>query len=212
MSEPAHVLVLAHQTAASRLLLEAVRDRARRSPATFHLVVPKRPHGIDKLVDTQHTGTDEAQWAYNPGAQLREILSRLFAARGWGRRQERLRLEEAWAAAVGAEHAPHTSVGNIRRGTLEVVVDNAVLLQELAHYHKRNNVESAVSMVKRKFGDHVRSRTDMSMKNEALCKLVAHNLCCVIMSQCELGIEAEFWPELPAAEADPNILPMVRPG
>ena len=33
---------------------------------------------------------------------LGEILSRLFTARGWGRRQDRLRLEEAWAAAVAA--------------------------------------------------------------------------------------------------------------
>ena len=28
---------------------------------------------------------------------LSEVLSRLFAARGWGRQQDRLRLERAWA-------------------------------------------------------------------------------------------------------------------
>lgn len=67
---------------------------------------------------------------------LGEILSRLFTARGWGRRQERLRLEEAWAEAVGPQHAPHTRVNGMRRGVLEVVVDNAVLMQELAHYEK----------------------------------------------------------------------------
>jgi predicted nucleic acid-binding Zn ribbon protein len=72
---------------------------------------------------------------------LGEILSRLFAARGWGRRQERLRLEEAWAEAVGPEAAKHTRVGSLRRGMLEVVVDNAVLLQELAHFHKRRLLE-----------------------------------------------------------------------
>jgi predicted nucleic acid-binding Zn ribbon protein len=70
-----------------------------------------------------------------------EILSRLFAARGWGRRQDRLRLEEAWQAAVGAEGAAHTRVGGLRRGVLEVYVDNAVLLQELAHFHKRRLLE-----------------------------------------------------------------------
>ena len=36
---------------------------------------------------------------------LGEILSRLFAARGWGRKQERLKLEQAWADAAGAEIA-----------------------------------------------------------------------------------------------------------
>jgi predicted nucleic acid-binding Zn ribbon protein len=66
-----------------------------------------------------------------------EILSRLFTARGWGRRQERLRLEEAWADAVGPEGIGHTRVGALRRGVLEVTVDGSALLQELASFHKR---------------------------------------------------------------------------
>jgi predicted nucleic acid-binding Zn ribbon protein len=70
-----------------------------------------------------------------------EILSRLFTARGWGRRQERLRLEQAWAEAVGPEGARQTQVAGLRRGVLEVVVGNAVLHQELAHYHKRRLLE-----------------------------------------------------------------------
>ena len=37
----------------------------------------------------------------------------------------------------------------------------------LRHYHKRSNVEWAVSMVKRKFGDSLRSKTDTAMVNEA---------------------------------------------
>jgi predicted nucleic acid-binding Zn ribbon protein len=71
-----------------------------------------------------------------------EIVSRLFAARGWGRRQDRLRLEEAWQAAAGPEAAAHTRVGGLRRGVLEVYVANAVLLQELAHFHKRRLLEA----------------------------------------------------------------------
>ena len=74
---------------------------------------------------------------------LGEILARLFTARGWGRRQERLRLEEAWAdALVACGLAPQqTRVGALRRGVLEVVVGNGVLMQELAHYHKRRLLE-----------------------------------------------------------------------
>src|SRR2546421_5640986 len=67
---------------------------------------------------------------------LREILSRLFAARGWGRKQERLRLEQAWAAAAG-DLAGQTRVGALRRGVLEVEVASAVMLAELTHFHKR---------------------------------------------------------------------------
>jgi predicted nucleic acid-binding Zn ribbon protein len=68
---------------------------------------------------------------------LGEIVSRLFVARGWGRRQARLRLEQAWAEAVGPQGAKYTRVAGLRRGVLEVTVGNAVLLQELAHYRKR---------------------------------------------------------------------------
>ncbi len=61
MSEPAHVLVVAHQTAATDRLLAAVRGRAQQGPATFHLVVPRLPHGMHKVVDPQDVGADEAQ-------------------------------------------------------------------------------------------------------------------------------------------------------
>ncbi|MDP9174090.1 MAG: transposase [Planctomycetota bacterium] len=61
--------------------------------------------------------------------------------------------------------------------------------QFMAHYHKRSNVESTVSMVKAKFGDAVRSKTEIAMKNEALCKILAHNICCLISAMYELGVE-----------------------
>jgi transposase len=63
----------------------------------------------------------------------------------------------------------------------------------LDHYHKRSNVESTFSMIKRKFGDHVRSKTDTAMVSEVLGKILAHNICCVIANQYELGIEPIFW-------------------
>ena len=40
----------------------------------------------------------------------------------------------------------------------------------VAHYHRRSNIESTFSMVNRKFGDFLRSKTDTAMTNEALCK------------------------------------------
>jgi hypothetical protein len=47
------------------------------------------------------------------------------------------------------------------------------------------------------------------MVNEALCKILCHNICCVIQSQCELGIEPVFWSEEPNGKRD--VLPLVRP-
>jgi transposase len=72
-----------------------------------------------------------------------------------------------------------------------------------ARYHRRSNVESVFSMVKAKFRDHVRSKSDVAMKNEVLAKLVAHNICCLIMSQVELGIEPVFWGNEVKEETEP---------
>lgn len=63
----------------------------------------------------------------------------------------------------------------------------------LRHYHKRSNVESTFSMIKAKFRDHVRSKTNVAMVNEVLCKIICHNICCLIQESHELGIVAEFW-------------------
>jgi hypothetical protein len=63
----------------------------------------------------------------------------------------------------------------------------------LAHYHRRSNVESTFSAIKRKFGDAVRSKTDAAQKNEVLCKLIAQNLTCLIGAIYELGIAPQFW-------------------
>jgi transposase len=87
----------------------------------------------------------------------------------------------------------------------------------LKHYHQRSNVESTFSMVKAKFRDHVRSKTDTAMKNEVLAKFLCHNLCVLIQSQCELGIEPVFWQDRNGsadgqADAIPDVLPLVRPG
>ena len=61
MSEPAHVLVVAHQTAATPGLSRRGPRAGCRGPASFHLVVPRQAHGMHKLVDPQDAGDDEAQ-------------------------------------------------------------------------------------------------------------------------------------------------------
>jgi hypothetical protein len=63
----------------------------------------------------------------------------------------------------------------------------------LSNYHKRSNVETTFSMVKAKFGDSLLSKTDTAMVNEALCKILCHNLCCLVQSAYELGVTATFW-------------------
>jgi hypothetical protein len=52
-STPTRVLVVAHRTAATPALLEAVRDRAARGPAVFTLLVPNTARGLHRLVDAE---------------------------------------------------------------------------------------------------------------------------------------------------------------
>jgi hypothetical protein len=78
------------------------------------------------------------------------------------------------------------------------------------HYHKRSNAESTFSMIKSKFGDSLRSKSDTAMVNEVLCKILCHNICCLIQSMFEMGIEASFWGE--AAQVTGKAMEAVKQG
>jgi hypothetical protein len=58
---PTRVLVVAHKTAATKPLLEAVAARAARGPCTFTLLVPNAAHGLHRVVDAEDQGIGEAQ-------------------------------------------------------------------------------------------------------------------------------------------------------
>jgi transposase len=63
----------------------------------------------------------------------------------------------------------------------------------MQHCHKRSNAETVYSMIKMKFGGSVRSKTPVAQVNEVLCKILCHNICVLIQSVYELGIEPTFW-------------------
>lgn len=60
----------------------------------------------------------------------------------------------------------------------------------LDSYHQRSNVETTFSMIKAKFGAYVRSRTLTAQINEVLCKVLCHNLCCLVHAAYEAPGEA----------------------
>ena len=62
----------------------------------------------------------------------------------------------------------------------------------LTHYHQRSNVETAFSMMKAKFGDGLRSKSDAGLTNEMLLKVLCHNLCVLVQEMYELGIDPTF--------------------
>jgi hypothetical protein len=60
-STPARVLVVAHKTAATPALIEAVRERAGRGPAKFTLLVPNPAHGLHVVVDPEDVEDSEGK-------------------------------------------------------------------------------------------------------------------------------------------------------
>lgn len=63
----------------------------------------------------------------------------------------------------------------------------------LAHYHRRSNVESTFSAMKRKFGESLRSRLPAAQFNEVMLKCLCHNLSCLVHAIHEFGIDPKFW-------------------
>lgn len=60
-SDAARVLIVAHRTAATPALIEAVRERAARGPASFTLLVPNPTHGLHRVVDPEDQARSEAE-------------------------------------------------------------------------------------------------------------------------------------------------------
>ncbi len=102
---------------------------------------------------------------------------------------------ELTAALGGTAYIPFKVNSTEGNGSLwDKMLLRFLLLRDefLKKYHARSNVESTFSMIKRKLGDSVRSKGDVAMKNEVLCKILAHNIMCVIAAWYEMGIGPEF--------------------
>ena len=74
------------------------------------------------------------------------ILSELMARRGYTRVQGARAYDDAWREAAGDLVAEYTRVGSLRRGTLEVIVGNSTLVQELT-FQKPTLLEQLVRLL-----------------------------------------------------------------
>jgi predicted nucleic acid-binding Zn ribbon protein len=62
---------------------------------------------------------------------LKEVLSRVMFSRGWGKVSSQARLESIWKEVVGPGLQSFTQAQAIKRGVLEVQVQDAMVHQQL---------------------------------------------------------------------------------
>ena len=65
-----------------------------------------------------------------------------------------------------------------------------------SHYHRRSNVETVFAMVKGKFGDAVRAKSETGQVNEILLKFLCHNIYVLIHAMHELGVTLALEPKV----------------
>jgi transposase len=119
-------------------------------------------------------------------------MSEVAADKGYASRENAAAITGVGAAPFISFHSHHRGNGG---GAWERMYHYFQFRRSdfLQHYHKRSNVESTFSMMKRKFGDSLRSKSDVAMVNETLCKILCHNLVVLIHETHELGIDPVFW-------------------
>lgn len=62
----------------------------------------------------------------------------------------------------------------------------------LKHYHKRSNIESCFSMIKKKLGSNIRSVQPAGQDNEILLKILVHNIMVLIQESFMSDLKIDF--------------------
>ena len=86
----------------------------------------------EEFIESLHDDVNKRQYRQRAPQRMTDVVSRLFARRGYARVQSAMNYAERWQAAVGDSISRQTRVGNLRQGILEVVVSNSIVVQELS--------------------------------------------------------------------------------
>jgi predicted nucleic acid-binding Zn ribbon protein len=71
--------------------------------------------------------------AYGQPQRIGDILAQLMARRGYAREQSGQKCVDAWRDAAGPALAACSRATQVRRGVLEVLVNNSTMLQEIGY-------------------------------------------------------------------------------
>jgi predicted nucleic acid-binding Zn ribbon protein len=87
---------------------------------------------LSRLIDDiDRTRSDQRYVPRARPKKMGDLVAQLLARRGYAQETIAADLSAAWTAAAGESVARLTRVGAVRRGTLEVIVANSAVSQEL---------------------------------------------------------------------------------
>jgi transposase len=184
------------------------KERSRQTWVKTHLICGVKTHIVTSVEATPFESADAVQFAPLVKATAKTFdINEVSADKAYSSKKNL----NAVMAVNGTPYIPFKSycTGTQRHGAFDGLWQRMWHYYNfnrdafLEHYHKRSNVETAFSMIKAKFGGSVRAKTPTAQVNEVLCKVLCHNICVLIQSIYELGLEPTFW----TIEAKAPIIP-----
>lgn len=98
---------------------------------------------------------------------LSAVISELIARKGLARVQGNAQLVGVWKTVAGDRISSQTKVLGLKRGVLEVAVDNSALMNELASFHKT----ALLHRLQKEYAEHritdirFKLRSDMNLQD-----------------------------------------------
>ena len=87
----------------------------------------------EKLTDlARRTAQHRKRFHARQPKKLADVMAKLVVKRGLGKQQSNRQLQAAWKSAVGPALAKFSQAVAVRRGKLEVLVVNSLMMQEIS--------------------------------------------------------------------------------
>lgn len=175
-----------------------MQEHARREWIKVHLICGVKTKIVTSVITTRGSASDSRQFG-----RLVEVTSRNFNMREVSADKAYFGAENMRSAllAGATPFMPFKSNSRLDADYKSTVWKEALYrflhrqAEFRAHYNKRNNVETAFHMIKSGFGSRLLTISRDAQYNEALCKVLCHNLCVLIQAIYELGIDPSFCSE-----------------
>lgn len=175
-----------------------MKERARREWIKVHLVCGVKTNIVAGVITTSGSEADSPRFGHLVEIAARNFqMKEVYADKGYSG-AENLRYALLANATPFIPFKSNNRLDADYKSTVWKQMLHMYLYRRaefLEHYNKRNNVETTFHMIKSNFGARLLSISRQAQFNEALCKVLCHNICVLIQSMHELGIEASFCSE-----------------